>query len=262
MQFRSLWYICHAPRYCFVLLHVTLYYFMLLCIWLHSEPYRCDGPYTLVPLRHALCHQCIWFWSLGEHMPHPSYMQFCSLRGICHAIIACSFWACSIDGMPSLHAVLELVWHMPNHCYMQVWSAQGIYHSIIECNFWAYEAYAMPSAITLHCLVLLCITLYYFILHCILSLTCPIGPKPCGLQDIYHILIICSLVEWVGICYAIIICSSGACQAHAMPSFMQFQCLWHICHGLITCSSRACGAHAMSPLHAGLKYMGQMACPH
>ena len=227
---------------------------------LHSKPYRHYGPYTLGPLRHAPCHHYIWFWSLSEHMPHPSYMQFCSLRGICHASIVCSFRAGGTYDVPSLHATLELAWHLPYHYYMQVWNAQGTYHAIIKCNFWACEAYVMPSAITLHCLAMLQITLYYFILHWTLSLTYPMDPKACGLQDIYHIHIICSLVDWLGICYAIIACSSGACQAHAMPSSMQFLSLWHIRHALITCSSRACGAHDMSPVHAGLECMGLM--PH
>ena len=255
MQFRSLWYIWHAPSYCFVLLYVTLYYFVLLCIVLHSKPYRPYGPYTLWPLRHALCHHYMWFWSLGEHMPDPSSMQFCNFRGICHAIITCHFWACGTYGTSSLHAVLGLARHMPCHHYMQIWSAQGTCHTIIKCNFWAYEAYAMPSAITLHCLVILCTTLYYFTLHCTLSLTCLIGPKPCGLQDMYHILIICSPIDWEGICHALITCSCGACNASAMPSSMQFLSLWHMSHALITCSCRACRAHAMSPLHASLEWI-------
>jgi hypothetical protein len=127
MQFLSLWHICHAlitcrsgacmayaisplhaiskcnfgayntyampptiALYCFVLLCIILHYFVLLCIWLHSEPYRYYGPYTLWPLRHTLCHHCMEFWSLGEHMPYPLYMQFWGLQGTCHAIIVCS----------------------------------------------------------------------------------------------------------------------------------------------------------------------------
>ena len=120
--------------YCIVLLCVTMYYFHLLCIPLHSKPYRNYGPYSLGPLRHALCHHYIWFWSLSEHMPYPSYMQFCSLGSTCHAIIACSFWTCSTYVMPSLYAVLELAWYMPYHYYMQVWGAQDTYHAIIKCN--------------------------------------------------------------------------------------------------------------------------------
>ena len=101
MQFLSLWHICHAlitcrsgaymayamsplhaivkcnfgahdsyalppvtALYCFLLLCATSCYLVLLCIWLHSKPYRYYGPYTLGPLMHALCHHYIRFWSL------------------------------------------------------------------------------------------------------------------------------------------------------------------------------------------------------
>jgi hypothetical protein len=153
MQFRSLWYICHAPNYCFVLLCIALYYFGLLCIWLHSKPYRYYGPYTLGPLRHALCHHCMEFWSLSERMPSLSYMQFCSLRDIYPAIIACSFWACNTYGMSSLHAVLKLV---------------GLCHTTIICRPGLHKAPAMPSLSAFSELarhmpcprLLLCIALY------------------------------------------------------------------------------------------------------
>jgi hypothetical protein len=93
MQFLSLWHICHAlitcrsgacmayamsplhaivkcnfrahdsyalppvtALYCFLLLCATSGYLILLCIWLHSKPYRHYGPYILGPLMHALCH--------------------------------------------------------------------------------------------------------------------------------------------------------------------------------------------------------------
>jgi hypothetical protein len=143
------------PSYCFVLLCITLYYFVLLCIWLHSEPYRYYGPYTLWPLRHALCHHCMEFWSLGEHVLHPTYLQFCSLRGICYAIITCSFWAHStyhiiLHSKPFMPYGPETLWpprHVPyphhmqscrlgghEQClhYMQFWSMQGICHAIIH----------------------------------------------------------------------------------------------------------------------------------
>ena len=189
-------------------------------------------------------------------------MQCWSLWRICHAIMTCSFWAYDIYDMPSLHAVLRLARHMPCHHYMQVWSIWSICHALIKCNFWAWEAYAMPSAIMLHCLVLLCIISSYFILYWTLSLSCPMCPKLCGLQDMYHLLIICSPVDWAGISHGLSTCSPGACQAYAMPSFMQFLSLWHMCHALTTCSSIACGAHAMSPLCAGLGCMVHMPCLH
>ena len=162
MQFRSLWYICHVPGYCFVLLYVTLCYLVLLCIVLHSKPYRSYRPYTLWPLRHALCHHYIWFWSLDEHMLQPSYMQFCSLRGICHAIVTCSFWACGTYGMSSLHAILELMGHMPYHHYMQVSSKQGTCHAIIVAISELVMHMPWPR-------LLLCIALYYFVLSYITS---------------------------------------------------------------------------------------------
>ena len=110
MQFRSLWYICHAPNYCFVLLCITSYYFGLLCNWLHSEPYRYYGPYTPGPLRHALCHHCMEFWSLDEHMPLP---------------VTCSSVAWETYALLSLHAVFELATHRVCPHYMQSWSLQA-----------------------------------------------------------------------------------------------------------------------------------------
>jgi hypothetical protein len=132
--------------------------------------------------------------------------------------------------MPSLHAVSGLQAYMACPHYMQLWSLQGTRHTTITCRSRVYKAHAMPSLSAISELarhmpcprLLLCIALCYFILLCILSLICPMWPKPCGLQDMYHVLIICSHVDWVGICHALITCSFGACQTYAMTSFIQF----------------------------------------
>ena len=173
----------------------------------------------------------------------------------CHH--ACNSWACDINAMPSLHAVPKLAGHMPYHHYMQVWSIWGICHALIKCNFRACDTYTTPSAITSYWFTLVYITLYYTILHCILSLIGPMSPKPWCLQGMYHAIIICSPGAKVGICHILLTCSSGACMPslHAIPEFvahmpcphhMQFWSLYGICHTTITCSSRI--------------YTGQMSC--
>ena len=100
------------------------------------------------------------------------------------------------------------------------------------------------------------------------------GPKPCGLQDMCHIIIICSPVDWVGICHAIITCSSGACQAHATIHavselvtyrpclhYMQFRSLQGTCHVISTCRSGVYGADTMPSLNAISELVGHMPCP-
>ena len=119
----------HIALHCFLSFCITLYHvalWALLTLWaLHLGA----STTCTMPSLHAV-------WSLGKHMPQPSYMQLCSLRGICHAIIICSFFY-STYAMPLLHAILELAGHMPYHHYMQGWSAQGTCHAIIKNNFWA-----------------------------------------------------------------------------------------------------------------------------
>ena len=178
--------------------------------------------------------------------------------------------------MPSLHAVPELARHMSCHQYMQVWSVWGRYHAILKCNFWACGAYAMPSTISPYWFALVCITLYCFISYCPLSLISPMSPKPWCLQDIGHILIICSPGAWLCICYVLITCSSGACNTYAMPPlhavselgahmpyphYMQFWSLYSICHATIICSSRMCRAYAMPSLNAISELVIYMQCP-
>jgi hypothetical protein len=51
--------------YCFVMLYIMAYYFVLRCDWLHSKPYRYDKPYTLGPLRHVLCPSLHMLLELG-----------------------------------------------------------------------------------------------------------------------------------------------------------------------------------------------------
>ena len=94
-------------------------------------------------------------------------------------------------------------------------------------------------------------------LYWTLSLACHMGPTTCGLQYMYHNLIISIPTDLVGICHALITCSSGACKTHTIPSFMQFLGSWHMSQALIICSSRACRAHAMAPVHAGLELTGR-----
>ena len=200
-------------------------------------------------------------WSLVGHMPCPHYMQFWSLQYICHALIKCSFWAWGTYAMPSLHTVLELVWHMPCHHYMQFWNI-----------YWAYDMPSLnaiselvihmpcPPVIALYCFMLLCITLYYFVLCCILSLIDPMGLTPCGLQDMHYAIITCGSGAWVSICCTLVTCNSVAWEAHVMPSLhvvsgltthmayplcMQFWSLRGICHTAITCRSGVHKAHAM-----------------
>ena len=179
----------------------------------------------------------MWFWSLGEHMPYPLYMQFWGLQGTCHAIIVCSVWACGKDGIASSHAVLELVVHMTKHYYMQVWSAWGIYHSIIKCNFWACDTYAMPSTITSYWFMLVCTTLDYFIFYCTLSLVDHMGPEAWCLQAMCHVLITCSPGAWLGICHSLITWRYGACNTHA----------------IIKCNFWACTTYAMPSLQIALE---------
>ena len=153
---------------------------------------------------------CMRFWSLDMHILHCPDMQFLSLWRICHAIMTCSFWTYDIYDMPSLHVVLMLARQMPCHYYMQAWSVWSICHTLMECNVWACERYGMPSTITLHCLVLLCTVSSYFISYWTISLSCLMGPKLQGLQDMDHVIIICSLIDWAGLCNGLITCNSGA----------------------------------------------------
>ena len=66
--------------------------------------------------------------------------------------------------------------------------------------------------IALYYFVLLCITLSFFKAHCILSLMNPICPKPLQCHYMYHAIIACAFEAWVGICHALITCSSAACD--------------------------------------------------
>ena len=203
MQFQSLWGTCHALAYYLyyiVLLYVTLYYFALCCNRGLIDPM---DPEPLGCLRHTACHHCMQFWSSGRHRPHPCYMQFWSLWDMDNTIITCHFWACNTYAMPSFHAVLELMGHMPCHHYMQLWSTHGMLHAFITYKFWAWDTYVMPSAITLHC----------FVSHCTLSLIDPMGTLPWGLEEMHHALITCGSGAYACICYTLIACSSGPCEA-------------------------------------------------
>ena len=119
----------------------------------------------------------------------------------------------------------------------------------------------MPLAITLHCLILLCIILYYFILYHSLNSTCPLGPKPCSLQDMCHIIITCSPADWLGTCHAIIHAIPEVAMHMPCHHYMQFQSLWSTCHITIICRSRVYGAYAMPSLNAVLKLMRHMTSP-
>ena len=211
---------------------------------------------------HGICHAIIICkpWRLLDYMPYPHYMQFSSLLCTCHAIIIYNFWACGIYAMPSLHVILELMRHMPYQHFMQVWSGWGICHTIIEYIFWACEVYAIASTITVNYIVLVHITLYYIWLHCILSLTGPMSLKPWCLHDIFHILIAFTSGIWMGICYAIIACSSVACEICFTYCSMEFLSLWHMSHAIIICNPGACMANDMSPLYVILEYTGHMPC--
>ena len=207
-------------------------------------------------------------------MPSLYAVQELARHMLCHHL--CNFWACDACAMPSLHAVPKLMGHLPCHHYMQVWSIWGMCHAFIKCNFRACKAYAMPSAITSYWFALVCITLYYFILHCTLSLIDPMGPKPWCLQDMYHVVIMCSPGAYMGICHILITCSPWACNSYAMPSphaiselgaqmpcphYMQFLSLVHICHALITCNSGIYWAYAMPTLNEISELWAHMLCP-
>ena len=134
----------------------------------------------------------------------------------------------------------------------------------------------MPLAITSYWFIFICIPLYYFILHCTLSLIGPMSPKPWCLHGIYHVLTTCNPGAWVGICHVLITCRSGACNAYVMqslhaiselmaympcPHYMQLWSLPGICHATITCSSRMCRAYAMPSLNAISELVIYMQCP-
>ena len=182
-------------------------------------------------------------------------MQFWSSRGICHILF---------------YALPGLMTYVPCHRYMQFWSLHDMCHITITYNSGVYRAYALPSLdaiselgmhmswsqlllyIALDYFVLLCITFYYCVVHCTLSLIDPMGPKPWQLQHMYHALITCGSEAWVGICHARITCRSAASDICAMrsfhaitetvtyrqcPHYMQFWGLLDICHAIITCRS-------------------------
>ena len=165
---------------------------------------------------------------------------------------------------------------MPCHHYMQVWGIWGICHAFSKCNFRAYEAYALPSAITSYCFTLVCITSYYFILHCTLSLIDPMSPTPCSLQDMHHVLIACSPGAWVGMCHVLVTCSSRACDVcvmqslHAVPELMahvpcpHYMQFWSLCgmyYATITCSSGMHWAWDILLLNAISELVIHMPCP-
>ena len=114
-----------------------------------------------------------------------------------------------------------------------------------------------------------------FELHCILSLIEPMGPKPWQLQHMYCALVTCGSEAGMGICHAIIACSSAACDAYAMQSFraisetmayrqclhyMQFWSLLDICYAIITCKSGVYGGDAMPWLSAIFELVIHMRC--
>ena len=274
-----MWCIWYGLSYYFDLYCISSYDFVLLCITLESKPYRSYESWTLVPSRHVPCPHCIPFWNLDGHMLCSYCMQFWSLQGICHILF---------------YAVSELMTYVPCHHYMQFWSLHCICHIAITCSSGVYGAYVMPSLDTISELgmhmswpqlllyialcyfVLLCITVYYFVMHCTLSLIDPMGPKPCQLQHIYYALITCGSEAWVGICHALITCSSAACDACAMQSFraisetviyrqcphyIPFCSLLDICHATITCRSGVYGAHAMPWLNATFELVVYVLCP-
>lgn len=125
--------------HCFILLYITLCYFMLYCTLSLIGPM---GPEPWAP-RHAPSTHHMQLWSLVGHLPCHHYLQFWSLWGIGHVIIICSFRACDTCAIPSvhavlelgqayvihwLHAVLELLRHISSHHCMQFLSLRHICH--------------------------------------------------------------------------------------------------------------------------------------
>jgi hypothetical protein len=151
-----------TTSYCLTLVCVALYYIILHC---HQSL-----TWAFMPSRHVPYPHHMQSWSLYGHMPYPHYMQFWSL----HATITCSSWAYGTYAMPSLHAGLGLAWHMPYHHYMPLVNA--ILELIIHMPCPQLLLY-----IALYCFALLCITLYYFVFGCTLSLIDTMGLIPCGL---------------------------------------------------------------------------------
>jgi hypothetical protein len=203
---------------------IALYYFLLPCVI--SYYIAIWALHTLCALNLVASEACTMTSPYAVPWIHEAY-NMPSLHAVlelarhmsCHLLY--STRTCDTSVMSSFHTIPELAVHMPGHHYMQFWSTWGIGHALIKCNFWAWEAYAMPSAITSYWFALVCITLYYFILHCTLSFATPIGSKPWCHQDIGHVLVTCGPRAWLGMM--------------PCPHYMQFCSLQYICHAIITC---------------------------
>ena len=97
----------------------------------------------------------------------------------------------------------------------------------------------MPSMTTSYCLTLVCVALYYIILHCHQSLTWAFMPSR-------HVPYPHHMQSW-------------SLYGHMpYPHYMQF---WSL-HATITCSSWAYGTYAMPSSHAVLELVWHMPCHH
>ena len=134
----------------------------------------------------------------------------------------------------------------------------------------------MPSAITLYCCKLFYITLYYFILHCTLSLIDTMGPQHLGLQDLCHAIITCNSGAWVGIGHALITCNSEACDIyvtqwfHAIPELavhvtcphdMEVRSSYSTYYATTACKSGIYWVYTISSLNAIIELVSHMLCP-
>jgi hypothetical protein len=125
--------------YCFILLYITLHYFILHCTLSLTEtigptPWGLEDMYhalitcssgAWVGIGHALitcssgaceAYAMSWFHAVSELlacMTCPHYMEFKSLQGTCHATTTCNSGACGTYAISSLNAISELMSHMP-----------------------------------------------------------------------------------------------------------------------------------------------------
>jgi hypothetical protein len=164
MQLLSLWSICHAISYCFVLLCIASYYFIWLHNTLHYKPYRPHGP---KPGGHHDMHHALIICSSG------------AWACIWYSLITCSSGACSTYSIPIWCAVSELVPYVQCPHYMQFWSLHCICYATITFSSGMYGAYAMPPLNAIfelkkhmpcpkYYIVLLHITLTYIVILCII----------------------------------------------------------------------------------------------
>ena len=132
--------------HCFILLCITLYYFamghalrLLACYSLNPVAYKTctmTSSYMVLVLEKASAiPSCYAVLELARHMPCHNYLQFLSLRSICHTLIICSSGACKASAMQSLYAVLEPTGHTLCHHCIQLCNIWGTCYNLIKSNF-------------------------------------------------------------------------------------------------------------------------------